>query len=153
MKLVTTATDDKYNTPLGVLFFPNWVFIQEFYAYLGGINLGVAGDQTQHLLWRVQNGELPDVLQPEVRTRAGLLSSCDAFYMSRVLSQGEPRLAAPYCCGGSLMSALHPTASTRPVSKYCSLEVFAEQPRPSNLSVSLSLPLPLSLCLCLPPAP
>ena len=33
---------------------------------MGGINLGVAGDQTQHLLWRIQNGELPDVLQPEV---------------------------------------------------------------------------------------
>ncbi|CAM9424515.1 unnamed protein product [Ectocarpus sp. 6 AP-2014] len=37
----------------------------QYYAYLGAINLGVAGDQTQHLLWRLQNGELPDVLQPE----------------------------------------------------------------------------------------
>eukprot|EP00903_Cladosiphon_okamuranus_P018403 g16927.t1 len=46
----------------------NWGSIKvwmEYYAYLGGINLGVSGDQTQHLLWRVQNGELPDVLQPE----------------------------------------------------------------------------------------
>ncbi|CAM9659593.1 unnamed protein product [Ectocarpus fasciculatus] len=37
----------------------------QYFAYLGAINLGVAGDQTQHLLWRLQNGELPDVLQPE----------------------------------------------------------------------------------------
>ncbi|CAN0509242.1 unnamed protein product, partial [Ectocarpus sp. 8 AP-2014] len=39
---------------------------QHYYANLGSINLGVSGDQTQHLLWRLQNGELPDVLQPEV---------------------------------------------------------------------------------------
>ncbi|CAB1103936.1 unnamed protein product [Ectocarpus sp. CCAP 1310/34] len=38
---------------------------QRYYADLGSINLGVSGDQTQHLLWRLQNGELPDVLQPE----------------------------------------------------------------------------------------
>ncbi|CAN0387844.1 unnamed protein product, partial [Ectocarpus sp. 13 AM-2016] len=40
--------------------------LQRHYADLGSINLGVSGDQTQHLLWRLQNGELPDVLQPEV---------------------------------------------------------------------------------------
>ncbi|CAN0227313.1 unnamed protein product, partial [Hapterophycus canaliculatus] len=39
---------------------------QEYYDYLGAINFGVSGDQTQHLLWRLQNGELPDELQPEV---------------------------------------------------------------------------------------
>ena len=39
---------------------------QEYYEGLGALNLGVAGDQTQHVLWRMQNGELPDVLQPQV---------------------------------------------------------------------------------------
>jgi lysophospholipase L1-like esterase len=28
--------------------------------------LGIAGDQTQHLLWRLDNGEMPDALQPKV---------------------------------------------------------------------------------------
>eukprot|EP00904_Undaria_pinnatifida_P005122 jgi/Undpi1/173/HiC_scaffold_1.g00170.m1 len=37
----------------------------EYYEGLGSLNLGVSGDQTQHLLWRMQNGELPDVLQPQ----------------------------------------------------------------------------------------
>ncbi|CAM9789241.1 unnamed protein product, partial [Sphacelaria rigidula] len=39
--------------------------IQEYYEPLGALNLGVAGDQTQHLLWRLQNGELPSVLKPQ----------------------------------------------------------------------------------------
>ena len=40
---------------------------QEYYKDFGALNLGMGGDQTQHLLWRLQNGELPDVLQPEVK--------------------------------------------------------------------------------------
>ncbi|CAM9365268.1 unnamed protein product [Ectocarpus sp. 12 AP-2014] len=47
---------------------PDWgspAVWMRYYADLGSINLGVSGDQTQHLLWRLQNGELPDVLQPE----------------------------------------------------------------------------------------
>lgn len=39
---------------------------QDYYEGLGSLNLGVSGDQTQHLLWRIQNGELPEVLQPQV---------------------------------------------------------------------------------------
>ncbi|CAM9851230.1 unnamed protein product [Ascophyllum nodosum] len=38
---------------------------EEYYKDFGALNLGMGGDQTQHLLWRLQNGELPDVLQPE----------------------------------------------------------------------------------------
>eukprot|EP00752_Nemacystus_decipiens_P005408 g4903.t1 len=62
-----SITEELLETSVGVSR-PNWGSIEvwmEYYAYLGGINLGVAGDMTQHLLWRVQNGELPDVLQPE----------------------------------------------------------------------------------------
>ncbi|CBN77689.1 lipolytic enzyme, G-D-S-L [Ectocarpus siliculosus] len=47
---------------------PDWgspAVWMRYYADLGSINLGVSGDQTQHLLWRLQNGELPDLLQPE----------------------------------------------------------------------------------------
>lgn len=29
-----------------------------YYAPLGVANYGIAGDQTQHVLWRIQNGEV-----------------------------------------------------------------------------------------------
>ncbi|QQL45508.1 platelet-activating factor acetylhydrolase IB subunit [Sulfuriroseicoccus oceanibius] len=38
---------------------------QRYYAPRGAFNLGFSGDRTQHLLWRLQNGEL-GALQPEV---------------------------------------------------------------------------------------
>lgn len=31
---------------------------QRYYAGLGVANYGIAGDQTQNLLWRIQNGEV-----------------------------------------------------------------------------------------------
>lgn len=35
------------------------------YAPLGAVNFGISGDRTQHLLWRLQNGEIGN-LKPEV---------------------------------------------------------------------------------------
>lgn len=32
---------------------------------LHSLNFGIGGDQTQHVLWRVENGEMDDV-QPKV---------------------------------------------------------------------------------------
>lgn len=37
----------------------------EFYAPLGVANYGINGDQTQHVLWRILNGEV-DGLNPKV---------------------------------------------------------------------------------------
>ena len=33
---------------------------------INGLALGIAGDQSPHLLWRIQNGELPEDLNPKV---------------------------------------------------------------------------------------
>lgn len=38
---------------------------REYYEPLGALNLGVSGDLAEHLLWRLQNGELPGSLQPQ----------------------------------------------------------------------------------------
>jgi lysophospholipase L1-like esterase len=35
------------------------------YVSLGGVNFGIGGDKTQHLLWRIQNGEM-DGITPKV---------------------------------------------------------------------------------------
>lgn len=35
-------------------------------AEFQGLPLGIAGDKTFHLLWRINNGEIPDTLQPSV---------------------------------------------------------------------------------------
>lgn len=43
-------------------FLPTW---QTFYGARGALNLGFSGDGTQHLLWRLQHGEV-DGLQPKV---------------------------------------------------------------------------------------
>ncbi|WP_158971095.1 platelet-activating factor acetylhydrolase IB subunit [Paraglaciecola sp. L3A3] len=34
---------------------------QKHYAHLKALNLGYSGDRTEHLLWRVQNGEIDDL--------------------------------------------------------------------------------------------
>lgn len=38
---------------------------QEFFAPLQAVNLGIGGDRTQHVIWRLQNGNLKGI-QPEV---------------------------------------------------------------------------------------
>lgn len=95
--------------------FPNSVFIQEYYAYLGAVNLGVSGDQTQHLLWRIQNGELPDVLQPEVRFPMKFifeLWASPCFYMEMLLSQGKKTRHAARLCGFRLCLYIDKSQST-----------------------------------------
>lgn len=37
----------------------------EHFAPLNAINLGYSGDRTEHVLWRIKNGEWPESLQPE----------------------------------------------------------------------------------------
>nr|WP_256437637.1 GDSL-type esterase/lipase family protein [Roseococcus sp. SDR] len=37
-----------------------------FYGQRGALNLGVSGDTTQSLLWRLENGHWPPALQPDV---------------------------------------------------------------------------------------
>ena len=38
---------------------------QKFYAKRNAVNLGISGDQTQHVLWRLENGNL-DGIQPKL---------------------------------------------------------------------------------------
>jgi lysophospholipase L1-like esterase len=38
---------------------------QMFYGHRGGLNLGIGGDATQTLLWRLDNGHWPAALQPQ----------------------------------------------------------------------------------------
>ena len=38
---------------------------QHYYAHQKSLNLGFAGDRTEHLLWRIQNGEI-DGLRPKI---------------------------------------------------------------------------------------
>ena len=39
---------------------------QQFYGHRGALNLGVSGDATQSMLWRLDNGHWPANLRPEV---------------------------------------------------------------------------------------
>jgi beta-glucosidase len=38
-----------------------WSTWESFYAPRGGVNLGISGDRTQHVLWRLQNGHLDGI--------------------------------------------------------------------------------------------
>jgi len=38
----------------------------KYYAARNTLNLGFSGDQTQHVLWRLLNGELPSQVKPKV---------------------------------------------------------------------------------------
>ena len=38
---------------------------QQFYGHRGALNLGISGDVTQSVLWRLENGHWPSGLQPE----------------------------------------------------------------------------------------
>src|SRR5215204_3349408 len=39
---------------------------EERYAKLNAANFGIGGDRTQHVLWRIQNGELDGAMKPKV---------------------------------------------------------------------------------------
>ncbi|WP_256055899.1 GDSL-type esterase/lipase family protein [Xanthomonas cerealis] len=56
-----THNYDKANAP-DQDFQPTW---QTFYGSRGALNLGFSGDATEHVLWRLQRGEV-DGLQPKV---------------------------------------------------------------------------------------
>jgi beta-glucosidase len=45
---------------------PGKEFWNAAYANRGAINLGISGDRTQHVLWRFDNGHLPDALSPKL---------------------------------------------------------------------------------------
>jgi len=38
---------------------------QQFYGHRGALNLGISGDTTQGMLWRLENGHWPAALRPE----------------------------------------------------------------------------------------
>jgi len=42
------------------------LFRKDHNAKVEGLALGIAGDKTHNLLWRIQNGEIPDTLNPKV---------------------------------------------------------------------------------------
>eukprot|EP00816_Leptocylindrus_hargravesii_P009767 CAMPEP_0196806264 /NCGR_PEP_ID=MMETSP1362-20130617/6151_1 /TAXON_ID=163516 /ORGANISM="Leptocylindrus danicus, Strain CCMP1856" /LENGTH=377 /DNA_ID=CAMNT_0042179661 /DNA_START=199 /DNA_END=1332 /DNA_ORIENTATION=+ len=43
----------------------NQYFSLKYGGKINGLALGIAGDQSPHLLWRIQNGELPETLNPK----------------------------------------------------------------------------------------
>lgn len=47
--------------------------LQREFGELSPLALAISGDQTQHLLWRIENGEFPRRLQPEVWCMVALL--------------------------------------------------------------------------------
>jgi lysophospholipase L1-like esterase len=56
-----TQNYEKQGPPPNEVFAPIW---QQFFAPHGALNLGYSGDQTQHVLWRLQHSEI-DGLAPE----------------------------------------------------------------------------------------
>jgi lysophospholipase L1-like esterase len=57
-----THNYDKPGPPADESFEPTWEF---FYGARNAINLGFSGDETEHVLWRLQHGEV-DGIQPRV---------------------------------------------------------------------------------------
>lgn len=71
----------------------------QFYGHHGAINLGIPGDTTQTLLWRLRNGHWPPALQPRAivlligtnNTAAGMRAEATAQGVSTVLAELRQR--------------------------------------------------------------
>ena len=55
---------------------------EKSFAPLHSLNFGIGGDRTEHLLWRLQNGELSG-LAPKVRKRKTLLCCFDLCHVKQ----------------------------------------------------------------------
>jgi beta-glucosidase len=61
---------------------------QQYYAKRNAVNMGLGGDQTQHALWRLQNGELAGISPKLAIVLIGINNSGGDTYTAKQIGEG-----------------------------------------------------------------
>lgn len=101
---------------------PVW---SEFYSERKVVNFGIGGDRTQHLLWRIQNGNLDGLAKP----KAGHAPKLVVMMIGTNNSNGEDHVAAEIAEG--IKACVAAVREKLPETKVLLLSIFPRGEKPS----------------------
>jgi lysophospholipase L1-like esterase len=92
----------------------------KYFAPLGALNFGIGGDRTQHVLWRIQQGEL-DVVRPKAIVL--MIGSNNTGVEREAGKAGKPRNLTPETIEG-VKAVVRAIRAKRPETKILLLGIF-----------------------------
>jgi lysophospholipase L1-like esterase len=93
---------------------------EKHFAPRKALNLGYSGDRTEHVLWRLDNGELPDALQPK------------AFVVMIGTNNTGHRMDKPEDIAAGVEGIVKKLTTARPQAKVLLLAIFPRGEKPED---------------------
>jgi lysophospholipase L1-like esterase len=102
---------------------PQREILEDYFGQYRPYNIGIGGDETQHVLWRIEHGELEGIVPKVVVVMIGTNNISEDYYT-------EERKKAPEAAAAGVSTIVHAIRLRLPDTKILLLGIFPRENRP-----------------------